>query len=124
MNILKALFLLLVVASSTFNKAIVLIDYSVNKNFIASTLCENRNKPASCCRGKCFLKKQLQKEESDKNNPGGLKDKMEVTLYCEEQADFLTAALPFNPIQFGNYHVKQYTAPHSSIFHPPSGIIS
>ncbi|HEX4850495.1 MAG TPA: hypothetical protein VFV08_06790 [Puia sp.] len=121
MNKLTALFLILVVAGSTFNKAIILIDYSLNKNFIASTLCENRNKPARCCLGKCFLKKQLQKEESDKNNPGNSKEKMEVTLYCEELSDFHAAGLTLKPIAFRDFQVRQYSAPHSSVFHPPAG---
>jgi hypothetical protein len=121
MNRLTALFLILVVAGSTFNKAIVLIDYTINKNFIVSTLCENRDKPARCCLGKCYLKKQLQKDESDKNNPGNSKEKLEVTLYCEEPSDFHADIQTLNAIVFRDFHVKQYSAPLSSVFHPPAG---
>jgi len=60
--------LLIAVAGSTFNKAIILLDYNLNKNFIATSLCENRDKPKCCCQGKCYLKKQLQKDEPGKKH--------------------------------------------------------
>ncbi len=40
---------------------ISLIDYSLNRSFISTTLCENRLKPEIHCAGTCFLKKQLAK---------------------------------------------------------------
>ncbi len=40
---------------------ISLIDYSLNRSFILSNLCENRLKPEIHCAGTCFLKKQLAK---------------------------------------------------------------
>ena len=38
-----------------------LIEYYTNKEYIASVLCENRDKPALACNGKCYLEKQLKK---------------------------------------------------------------
>ena len=38
-----------------------LIEYYSNKEYIASVLCENRDKPALACNGKCYLEKQLKK---------------------------------------------------------------
>ncbi|WP_196886746.1 hypothetical protein [Aureivirga sp. CE67] len=37
------------------------LEYHVNKDYIVSVLCENRNKPALACNGKCYLKKQMHK---------------------------------------------------------------
>ncbi|PWT73906.1 MAG: hypothetical protein C5B59_12230 [Bacteroidetes bacterium] len=122
MNKLTALFLIIVVAGSTFNKAIVLIDYSLNKNFISTALCENRSKPASCCHGKCFLKKQLQKEDSDKGNPGAVKDNVEVLLYCEDPADLHSTVFQSNQIKFRQFNESEFFVALSSIFHPPSSI--
>lgn len=36
-----------------------LIEYQVNKDYIASVLCENRNKPELACNGKCYLAKEV-----------------------------------------------------------------
>jgi len=41
-----------------------LIEYYSNKEYIASVLCENRDKPALACNGKCYLEKQLKKASS------------------------------------------------------------
>ncbi len=43
------------------------IQYAVFKDYIAKKLCVNKDKPKSCCQGKCYLEKQLKKstETSD-----------------------------------------------------------
>lgn len=43
-----------------------LIEYQTNKEYIASVLCENRNKPEMACDGKCYLNKKV--EESQKQD--------------------------------------------------------
>ncbi len=35
------------------------LEYHSNKDYIANVLCENRDKPAMACNGKCYLKKQI-----------------------------------------------------------------
>lgn len=37
--------------------------YSINQSYFASVLCINQDKPELQCKGKCFLKKQLDKTE-------------------------------------------------------------
>lgn len=48
------------------------IEYAVFKDYIAKNLCVNRDKPKSCCHGKCHLKNQIEKsnESSDNDNKG------------------------------------------------------
>lgn len=48
------------------------IEYAVFKDYIAKNLCVNRDKPKSCCQGKCHLKKQIEKsaETSDSEEKG------------------------------------------------------
>jgi hypothetical protein len=43
------------------------IQYALYKDYIAKNLCVNKDKPKSCCHGKCYLEKQLKKstETSD-----------------------------------------------------------
>lgn len=38
-----------------------IIEYHANYDYIASVLCENRDKPYLECNGKCYLEKQLKK---------------------------------------------------------------
>ena len=46
---------------------ISLIDYSLNKKFIAENLCENRFKSEVHCAGTCYLNKQLAKGNDNEN---------------------------------------------------------
>lgn len=43
------------------------IEYAVLKDYISKNLCVNKDNPKSCCRGKCYLEKQLKEsaETSD-----------------------------------------------------------
>ncbi len=44
------------------------IEYLVNKEYIATVLCINKDKPEMHCNGKCHLTKQLKKASEDENN--------------------------------------------------------
>jgi len=118
---LTALLLLIAVAGSTFNKAIILLDYSLNKNFIVTSLCENRNKPMSCCQGKCYLKKQLQKEDAGKNTSAPVKENIDCVWFCEENTTGYLSSSDEN-LLFQNYLLKQYSVLLSSVFHPPGKV--
>jgi hypothetical protein len=52
------------------------IQYNLFENYIAENLCANRYDENSCCRGKCFLEKQIKSvTETDEpsDNPAGQK---------------------------------------------------
>jgi hypothetical protein len=91
----------------------------MNKNYIATELCENRNMPKSCCRGKCFLKKQLQKEEAGKNAPSSAKEDTNIQWFCEEQ-EVTNYYIDTKNIFFSHYLLKPYSISLSSVFHPPA----
>jgi hypothetical protein len=44
--------------------------YEKNKGYIAQNLCEHRKNPAKKCSGKCYLRKQMQKNDCEKNPCG------------------------------------------------------
>lgn len=64
--------LLLVLSAYLIIPVVPVIDYLINKDYIAKNLCVNKDKPKSCCKGKCHMVKQLQKTnkntESDPKN--------------------------------------------------------
>lgn len=43
------------------------IAYSVNVDYISSTLCVQKNESNNCCRGKCYLSSQLKKETKEES---------------------------------------------------------
>jgi len=42
------------------------LNYELNKKYISEHFCENRSKPCMHCNGKCYLSKQLQKENDER----------------------------------------------------------
>ncbi|HTQ65311.1 MAG TPA: hypothetical protein VMI12_10955 [Puia sp.] len=115
-----AVILLIAMAGSAFNKVIALIDYNLNKEFIASTLCENRDRPACCCKGKCFLKKQLQKGETDKNGSNSAKQKFNTDVFQEDGLNSNLFSFQGNIAAFENYQSSLYTNSLQQVFHPPA----
>lgn len=63
------------------------IEYAVFKDYIAKNLCINRDKPKSCCQGKCHLKKQIEKssESSDTEDKGSNRK-----VISQEVKEFIT----------------------------------
>ncbi len=43
--------------------AIPVIEYFVNYEYITNELCENKDKPTMACNGKCYLEKQVKKQQ-------------------------------------------------------------
>jgi hypothetical protein len=60
--------LLLVLVVYLVLPVIPIVDYLINKDYIAKNLCVNRDKPKSCCKGKCHLVKQLKKTSANTEN--------------------------------------------------------
>ncbi len=44
--------------------AIPILEYFVNYNYIVEELCENRDNPILTCNGKCYLEKQVKKQNN------------------------------------------------------------
>ena len=51
------------------------VEYVLNQDYIVEFLCSNKEKPELQCNGKCYLAKQLEKQ--DKNNTNSLKVSLE-----------------------------------------------
>lgn len=97
----------------------IIVGYFVlNQAYIAEKLCENRSKPAMCCRGKCYLKKQLDKEAAANNLSKQLKDKLEQWFDVPVTATVPGPCLPLATYIFG-YVQKTVPGTFTSIFHPP-----
>lgn len=105
----------------SFTRTFIIVNYEVNKEYISKVLCENKEKKAMHCEGKCHLKKELDKEEKKESTPtGSSKEKVEITLFNE--------SIPVLFIHTANkvIYPADYIAilPQNcsiAIFHPPKG---
>src|SRR5690606_11774041 len=69
-----------------------LMEYVANYDYIVEVLCENRDRPQLNCDGKCYLAKQLAKEQNDRGeNPFGeqrSKVEFQPLVYFEALTDY------------------------------------
>lgn len=114
--------LLLVLSAYLIIPVLPVIDYLINKDYIANNLCINKDMPKSCCKGKCHMVKQLQKTNQ---NPGNdtkntdkrtqLKDLNEFVLSSTN--DFTIEKIS---IKYLDYYTSDYYQLASyTIFVPP-----
>ena len=113
-----SLVLLAAILFQTVSKLGYIVNYVVNKNYIAKNLCENRAKPKMKCNGKCHLKKQLIRAE--KNESQGKSDSKEKweDLYFTPEKPLLFEVTKFNTAFF-SYRNSFSNPQFPDIFHPP-----
>jgi hypothetical protein len=121
-----AFILLLAFAASSFSKAVIVVDFYANQDYIAKNLCENRDKPMMHCCGRCQLRKRLNREaDQDKNNPERRSENKQEVLFLDETADKLatpvvcSVLLPYSP-----FTDRGPVDQPAEIFHPPAWVLS
>jgi hypothetical protein len=98
-----------------------LLDYSLNRNFIASTLCENKGRPEVHCSGKCYLNKQLSKASDNQDAKGQKGTAKTGTVDFFEKAISLVFSCEGN-LQPAHLFIEASAIPSvysGNIFHPP-----
>ena len=74
MKFIVAPILIILIMTQVFSKWIVIVEFSMSRNYITKNLCENRYRPKMHCDGNCVLMKKMKKEEKQEQNaPGSFK---------------------------------------------------
>lgn len=82
-----------------------IIEYYANYDYIATVLCENKDKPYLECNGKCYLEKQL--KNNDHNNHDHKSTVPQINL-----SDY-----PISPLDQFSYKIKEFKHLHSTIMY-------
>lgn len=108
-----------------FRPVLPVLDYVVNYEYIATQLCENKDKPELKCHGKCHLMKEMAKTaETDKPTSPDKKSQWQ-----EAEAAFLPTDFTTNIVHFyfsfsskvnDNYSNLYFHLEGCSAFHPPT----
>lgn len=107
-------------------KGVIVVYWKWNQQSIIENYCINKNKPKSCCQGKCYLLKELKALDTstDKNSVSyPLEDifKQEVTLFYEDTTPLellnFCIIIITKTLQFGSENY--YSNYLSYCFHPP-----
>lgn len=116
---LTAYLLIVSLVSANFSRFFVYAGFELNRNYIATKLCENRNKPQLHCNGKCYFMKKL-KQAEDKQNT---EDRQAQKNLFQEANYNQPVKVKFYPVLLSvtkvpNYRIKLPQQP-ASIFQPP-----
>ncbi len=73
-----------------FSREVIVMSFELNRDFIAKTLCENRNRPQLNCDGKCYLAKKLkaQHDREDRETTERIQNMPVLTLFCTDLFSF------------------------------------
>jgi len=112
-----ALLLCLALAVQPLHGVLILLNYQLNKDFIAEFLCINRDKPKLRCEGKCQINKQSNESE-EKQSPAQTIKEQELHPFLQTYWHDL-----FSPLRECGFVVLRHLTAESlathSIFHPP-----
>lgn len=62
-------------------------EYNLNKAYVSNVLCVNRDKPQMHCDGKCFLKKELNRNADHQRNDQNTTSSISLLLFFEQLRD-------------------------------------
>ncbi|WP_343688492.1 hypothetical protein [Chitinophaga sp.] len=97
---------------------LISLEYTLNQRYIASVLCVNRDKPDMHCNGKCYLKKQLERDQQQQRNGTAGKEKYEVSYIDDLYLYDFNAYAPVTPL-IAYYQSSVPYTPLSDTFRPP-----
>lgn len=125
MKLLAGSILILLLLFQAFSKWVIMAEYTINQEYIAKNLCENKSRPMLHCNGKCQLMKKLAEEEkqNSSNSNTGSNIKMSDVLFTHEIQILSITNLPEEKTRFNSELILLKSSAHlSSIFHPPAFI--
>ena len=107
---LTAWLLIISVLTVNYSRLFVYAGFKLNQNYIASKLCENRDKPRLHCNGRCYLMKKIKQAEDKQNNAEQQSQKnLLQEAYCESRT----------PLKFFSHIIQVIIIPDSLIVLPP-----
>lgn len=120
---MKHIFIILALTGvllQNFSKIIIYVNFELNREFIAKTLCEKKDVRANKCNGTCHLKKQLAKEEKKEQSPTNpTKEKVEVQFFSETNSKTPFFTRSFTEISIPAYSFSLSEKHLHSVFQPP-----
>lgn len=76
--------------SANFARLFVFAGFELNQKYIASTLCENRDKPWMHCNGKCYLMRKIKlAEDKEKSDERQIQKNLIQQVFCSSQTKII-----------------------------------
>ena len=112
---------LLIVASvsANFSRLFVYAGFELNRNYIATHLCENQGKPWLHCNGKCYFMKKIRlAQEKEKNDERQSQKNLFQEAFVSKKPDIRFYSQVLQVMQVPNHRVTLPVV-NLPIFQPP-----
>lgn len=124
MNKLVSIVLILSLSCQLVLKLFVVAWFSINRDYIAATLCENKDKPELVCCGKCVLVKKLNKVndlegKQQKNNQEKAEQILSVLFILPTENRFIFLNAFTTKVEHPTLPKIYRFAFEENVFHPP-----
>ncbi len=71
-------------------KSLLLLHYELKKDYFAKELCEKKDIPDNCCKGTCYLNKEIKEQDERENSQGPIVNvKYEIGVFDISTANFI-----------------------------------
>lgn len=118
-----AMFLLTMMLLTQFSRVFIYAGFELNQQYIASTLCENRDKPEMHCNGKCYLTNKLrQAEEKEKRQEREAQKKNAGDTFFVKSNALLVFPAWFIRKDFSKERPFDLPESTTEILHPPPAV--
>ena len=119
-QIFFSIFLLISFSWQCTARTVIYFNFKFNQKELAATVCVNKNKPKSCCAAKCYLEKEIKKEDKRQSDSSTIKDKTEKSELRTGLLTFVFAPAVIAKHIFASYAGNVPDNLPSSVFHPPA----
>ena len=122
LNILSKILSFLLTSIIIFNSLQVSLTYAyynIDTAGFIEKLCENKDKPELQCNGKCHLKKLVNNNTNNDQEPVKAVNLKEITLYVVEFMKYDFKRVSFKNVQLGDYNNLYSFSLLDSIDRPP-----
>lgn len=119
LNRVTALVLLVALLSANFSRLFVYAGFELNKEYIVTQLCENRDKPQLHCDGHCyFMKKIKQVQEKEKGNERQTQKSLFQEVFVKSSNSIKFFSQVVNTV-ITPYQLLKSTSFPGAVFQPP-----
>lgn len=118
-----AILFTIVILTQSFSKAIIVMQFNVNRAYIAENLCVKKDIAENTCQGSCQLKKEMEQESNKEQKTDNNKNSTSFQLFCIDNNPDLNQFISEYTTTNTNYYLNNLPPQPAlgSIFHPPRG---
>jgi len=115
-----SIFILVLLILTNFSRLFIYAGFELNQNYIASKLCENRDRPEMNCNGKCYLAKKIKQaeEKEKKQEQDGQKKSLQESFLVKSLSADVIFSFELNQEQFLG-RAGELPTSSSDVLHPP-----